>query len=240
MPRRRQRYSNLLAKLRDEGGSAPSPGDDDEGRVYNFYKFLLGASSNKITQTNKMPDEGRKRFKVGLYPFAVTPATTDATSRYIGYISAYSLLGLKTRVSGTEAMFGHNPSDEGGEVNDAYYPALFKVSYSKSGAATIDNKTSAITKDTYKYVPKRTFSIPFGRATTSITDSQTGAAETQISNVDELDSLKSITEEVKKGTGDSAPLGISYDPEVFKNPASSEKDTTATLQNSAIGTFDVG
>ena len=241
MPRRRSRYARLLEDLRKEGGSAPSPGEGDEGRTYNFYKFLLGASTNKITQTNKMPNGGRKRWKIGLYPFAVTPQTTDATSRYIGYISSYSLKGLKDRVVATEADFGHNPSDEGGEINDAYYPALLKVSYSKSGALEIPNKVSAITKETYKYVPKRTFSIPFGRSTTNTEDAQTGITETQISNVDELDALKSLTEKVKN-TNEAAniPLTVAYDPELFKNPANTEQDTKANTTSQNVGSFDVG
>lgn len=237
MARRRQRYSRLFDKLRAQGGQVPT----GTGEIAGFYDFLLGKEGSKIVQTNKIPAEARKRYKVGLIPFGVSATDTTVENRYIGYISAYSLKALKsTRVNANENDFGHFPSDEGGEEENNYFPALLKATYSRSGAVTDPDKISAVTGQPYSYTPKRTFSFPFGRTTTNTSDAKTGATETTLNNVDELDVLKSLTEKLKAGTSDaSKPSSISYDPELFREVVGSEADTTATLTEANLGTFDI-
>lgn len=238
MPRRRQRYSKLFEKLRAQGGTAPT-GTDSE--VTGFYDYLLGKSGSKIKQDNAIPGEARQRYKIALIPFGLSATTNDVVNRNIAYISAYSLKAvLGTRVNATKADLGIFSSDQGGEDNPSYYPALLRASYSRSGATTNPSKTSAVTGQTYSYTPTRTFSLPFGR-TTQATDAKTKTAETNLAEVDEIDVAKSVIDKLKAATNeDDRPKSVSYDPEIFKLASAGEADTTDALTDNAIGTFDIG
>lgn len=211
MARRKPRYSRLREKLREENG-VPQAGS----KTYEFFRFLTGQRS--ITQANKVSGNAKKRVKIGLHPFAVTPTGTTPGDRFIGYISLYSLKGLRTRANADEADLGIFLISGGEDSESEYYPALIRASYSASGSTTEDNKTSGVTGEQYSYTYKRTFSFPFGRAaTTNIVDAETGATETTINDADELDVLRSTVQLLKdsSGTGDPA-ITIAYEPEIFK------------------------
>lgn len=217
MPRRKGRYSKLLASLRESG--VPSAGTTgEEKRLQGFYKYIIGDS--KIEQNNKIPAEARKLFKIGLIPFAVSAASTAVTERYIAYMSAYSLKGLKDRTPNTlEAQLGIF-KEEGGEIeNSNYYPALIRASFSTTSAGVVEKKVSAVTKQAYRYDYKRTFSFPFGRSAV-VEDAETGTAETTVANVDEIDVFRFVANNLKANTtAANVPTSISYEPEVFKTRA---------------------
>lgn len=208
MPRRRSRYARLLRELKTTAGS-PTPGSE----LDLFNKFLTG--ERKITVKNKVPAGGKDRYGVTVMPFAVTPTGDTADQRYTVSITAYSYLGLTTRSGLAIADFGIGFSETGNVANPFFYPALIKPSYSSSATAE-SNKESAVTGKRYEYTPTRTFSIPFGRTTTTTKDAKSGTTETTITNVDELDVLKSLRAKMNEKTGDEKPISISYEPELLK------------------------
>lgn len=238
MARKRQRYSKLFDKLRAQGGAAPTGTD---GELAGFYNYLLGATGSKIKQTNAIPGEARKRYKIGLIPFGLSATDTTVENRNIAYVSAYSLKAIMgTRVNVGKDDLGIFNSEDGGTDNPNYYPALLRATFSRSGAGTDPNKKSAVTGQTYSYTPRRTFSLPFGRSITSTKDAKTQAVETSINNVDELDVAKSLITKLNEASNvDDRPVSVSYDPEVFKIASAGEADTTDTLTAANLGSFDV-
>jgi|GEM_PF-2574262 len=210
MPRKNRRFNRLFRELRGTGSGNP-----EDGRTGEFLKFLKG--QNKIVQQNKIPPEARELFKISLYPFALTPETTDPNNRYEANISAYSLNGLSDRAKGlSEAKLGINRI-VGGERNDTgYFPALMRATFNASGSTVNENKVSGITKEPYRYEYGRTFSFPFGRTTTA-TDAKTGANETVMKDVDELDVYRFCLNDIKTPTNENeVPRSVSYEAEVFK------------------------
>ncbi|MGD1920406.1 MAG: hypothetical protein ACFCAD_16905 [Pleurocapsa sp.] len=128
----------------------------------------------------------------------------------------------------SEAKLGINRIVGGERSNSNYYPALLKASFSRSGAAVQENKVSGITKETYKYTPKRPFSFPFGR-TTSVTDAGDGSAKTVLKDVDELDVYRFCLNDIKSPTNeDNVPSSVSYEAEVFKTDSADKALETGT------------
>lgn len=228
MPRRKQRFSRLLENLRNNGGTPTGTGPLKE-----FHDYLVGV--NKVTQQNKIPVEGRQLYEVGLIPFAVTPTGTTPDQRYIGTISAYSYKGLTNRAAIDVDDLGINFIAGGEQNNSDYYPALVKTKFDASSSTLLPEKTSAITGRKYPYKYGRTFSFPFGRTTSTTTDAQSGATETNINEVDELDVYRSVQTKLEVGTGTAKPLSISYEPEVFKT----DSDGQALTATTNVGAFTV-
>ncbi len=230
MPRKKQRFSRLLRELKGTG-----TGNPESGRTKAFLDYLKGV--NKVTQTNKVPDAGRELFEIALYPFALTPSGSTPDQRYKASISVYSLNGLSSRATGiNEEKLGINRIAGGERENADYYPALMRASFSRGGASTQENKISGITKEPYKYVPKRTFSFPFGR-TTSVTDAGDGTNETVLKDVDELDVYRFNLNDIKApSNADNIPSSVSYEAEVFKTDGGGKALETSTQ----IPTVNVG
>lgn len=222
MPRRKRRFSRLFRELKGAG-----TGNPEDGRTGEFLKFLKGV--NKIKQENKIPPEARELFKVGLYPFALTPSGATPDQRYEANISVYSLNGLNDRAKGlSEAKLGINRI-VGGERNNAnYYPAIMRATFDASGSTLNENKISGITKEAYRYEYGRTFSFPFGR-TTNVTDANDGSAETVLKDVDELDVYRFCLNDIKARTNDNEiPRSVSYEAEVFKTDSDGKALEAAT------------
>lgn len=171
MPRRRKRFSKLEYALKKAKGATLTDGD-----LKNYSDFRNGI--RKIKVVNKVPPgEARQRRKLSLAPFCVLlPGTATAGDRYAAFISAYSLVGAN-RLTG--AALGRDTTGLGWDAPDAanqsdklYYPALFKPTMTRTGAVA-GNSTSAVTGNVYRYTPRRTFGIPFGRAgATPATDAE--------------------------------------------------------------------
>jgi hypothetical protein len=238
MPRKsRGRYAKLLENLRGAGAVPPAAtGDEEEVRLYKFHQFLIGKS--KIKQTNKIPENGRKLYQVGLLPFSISATTATPADHYVGYISTYSLAGLKDRGGNlTEAKLGINLIVGGEQEDSNYYPALVRASFPTTSAGVVPAKVSAVTGTKYKYDYKRTFSFPFGRTSVSVKDAKTGTADTLIDDADAMDVYRSAVDALKSNSTDTnVPTTVSYDPEVFKTKTKGEAYKTGTnLPAIAVG-----
>lgn len=219
MPRRRQRYKNLLQDLKKLNGATPDAGTD----AAKFLDYLTG--KNKIKIYNKVPSGGKDRFNIAVIPFAVSPTGTTADQGYKATITAYSYAGLKGRTGLDIADFGISFIEAANKNADEFYPALIKPSYSSSNNLRPATTKSAVTNKAYEYKRTRTFSIPCGR-TLTVQDAKSGANETNISQVDELDTVKSLKVKMFGKTDPSnKPVSIGYEPEFFK-PQTQTKDAT--------------
>lgn len=237
MPRRRKgRFSKLNELLKGTGGVPTGTGATAE-----YFKYRTG--QKEYTVPNAIDGEARKLYDVALIPFAVTPAGTTPASRYRYSMTAYSYNGLISRTGNLAiADFGVYNIASGEQDNDEYYPALLRASYTKSGATTNNNKESGITGRRYSYTPNRTFSFPVGR-TVSVYDAETGAAETAIAEVDELDVVKTLTGWLKAGKKDTDTAtiadtqkanSVSYEPEKFATPESNEAAPATAIPNVTV------
>lgn len=230
MPRRRKgRFSKLNEKLRGVGGVPTGTGETSE-----YFQYLTG--QKEITVPNAIDGEARDLVDIALIPFAITPSGTTAPNRYKHGITAYSYNGLLTRTGNLAVSdFGIYTIESGEQVNNNYYPALLRSSYSRSGATAQPEKRSQITNKKYNYLPKRNFSFPVGR-TTAVSDAVTGATETNIQDVDELDVVRALVGWVKAGKKDAdtatiaedqKAMSVSYDPEKYA-PSSTNDAAPAT------------
>ncbi|MBW4568042.1 MAG: hypothetical protein KME31_08465 [Tolypothrix carrinoi HA7290-LM1] len=206
MPRRRQRFSDLERQFRESGGVA-APGS----RLAGYIDFKKG--TNKIEVNKKLTAAERKRYGFAILPFGVTPEATTP-KRYAAAITAYSNASRSTLDLDNNKL-GYENIDAGTEQAGNFYPALLRV-FVKSG--TIDeSKKSGVTQKNYRRIGGTTYSYPFGRTTTGVSDAETGTAETAVTNVDEEDVRKALTTYLK-GLGAEKKVGsVSYDPEVFRS-----------------------
>lgn len=222
MPRRRTRFKTLSRDLKKLQGRTPEAGSNEA----NFLDFLTGKTNIQVF--NKVPEGGKVRYRISILPFALSPTGNTPDQRYKAAITAYSFAGLKERTGLTIAACGIEFTVEGNKENELFYPALIKPTYSSAATNLRPAATrSAVTNESYTHERTRTFSIPFGRTTTDVKDAQSGAAETNISDVDELDVLRSLRQELATNQNEAnRPLTIGYEPELFK-PQVGAKDATA-------------
>lgn len=203
MPRRRQRFADLERLYRESGGVA-APGS----KLAGYIEFKQGRSQIKVEQ--KLTAEQRKRVGYAVLPFSLSvPGTPDPADRYAAPITNYSnggrrLLNLSDRDCGYENIVAATKQEEN------FYPALIRC-FVASGA-TVTTPISAVTKHEYNRIPGRSYSIPFGRTISSVTDAKTGAAETTVDDVDQEDVRTSLSL-AAKGAGAKS---VSFEPEVFK------------------------
>lgn len=202
MPRRRRRFSDLERQFRESGGTA-SPGS----RLAGYIEFKKGERS--ITVEKVLTSAQRKRYGYAILPFGITPADSDP-ERYAASITAYSHAG-RNSLNLSNARLGYENIDAATNQSENFYPALIRVFVRSSDTKT--NPTSGVTGKKYKRLPGSTYSIPFGRTITSVTDSETGATESTIDKVDEEDVRLSLITYVKTQTNVSS---VSSEPEVFK------------------------
>lgn len=232
MPRRRQRFSQLTRALKE--GGAPEAGS----RAAGYLAWLQGQRS--INVRNEVPATGKDRIAISVIPFGASAGTGAVIDRFETTITEYSLSGIKFlgTIPVTQTgipLAGVLLAAAGNETEPDFYPALFKVSvYRGTGATT--QVTSGITGKPYKTREKRTFALPFGRTTTA-KEGKTGATQTDLDKVDELEVFKSLRDAVRGATTeDKKPRSISYDPELYRLKSPSSK-TVADL--SAAGTISI-
>ncbi|WP_375470981.1 hypothetical protein [uncultured Nostoc sp.] len=202
MPRRRQRFADLERQFRESGGTA-APGS----RLAGYIDFKKGI--NTIEVTKKLTSAQRKRYGFAILPFGVTPEDSTPT-RYAAAITAYSNTG-RIALNVTNSKAGYETIDGSTEQSENFYPALLRVFVKSSDTKT--NPISGITKKKYSRTPGSSFSFPFGRTLTTVTDSKTGATESTIDKVDAEDVRKSLSNFVKTQPNVTS---VSYEPEVFR------------------------
>lgn len=203
MPRRRSRFADLERQFRESGGVA-APGS----KLAGYIEFKAGRSQIEVKQ--KLTAEQRKRVGYAIIPFSLSvPTTPAADDRYAAAITNYSnggrrLLNLSDNDCGYQNIVAATQQDE------VFYPALLRCFVASS--TTLETPTSAVTKKEYSRIPGRSYSIPFGRTMSDVTDAKTEAAESSLNDVDQEDVRVSLVLQAKAGGAKS----VSFEPEVFK------------------------
>ncbi len=211
MARKRTRFARLKRALKLAGGVA-KPGSE----LDNFIKFENGDETHKIKVTNKVPAAKRKRVGIALYPFNITPgATPGAADRYRATITIYSNEG-RANVGLTDANLGYFALNKTNNAGDNYFPAQLIIFVPGEGES---EETSAITKKKYKRKNGKSYTIPFGRAASAITEGE----ETR---------RTFLAQEAKKGVGSIKASSVSYNPEEFSN---AKQDLESALSAPAEG-----
>jgi len=233
MPRKVQRFSRLMDKLRSTGGSF----GEGEGEVQNFYKFLTG--QRKITVDNAIEGQARKPVAVAILPFsediAATPTDAD---RYAVTMSTYSYAGwdtrIKSQVSANELGWAAPAAANKSQKESQFFPALAKFTMTRGGAVTQNNKISGVTGKTYSYTARRNFSIPFGRTITGVTEpAKGGAAATDVEKV-EFETVKAsifnqATEPLLNGL-----VRIGFEPEVNRGSRTTAAEFGGTISTTGV------
>ena len=233
MGRRVQRYNRLMDKLRSTGGSF----GEGDGEVQNFYRFLTG--QRKITVDNAISGEARKLVAVAILPFssdiAATPTDAD---RFAVTFSKYSYAGWDTRAKAqlTAANLGWSAPAAANKSpkEEQFYPALVKLTMSRSGAITNNNKLSGVTGKTYKYTPNRTFGIPFGRSISGVTEPAKGAAAATDVELVEFETAKaSIFDKVTTPLLNGL-LRVNFEPEVNRGSRATAAEFGGTIGTTGV------
>jgi len=203
MPRRRSRFSDLERLYRESGGVAAAG-----SKLAGYIEFKQGRSHIKVEQ--KLTAEQRKRVGYAILPFSLSvPATPNADDRYAAPITNYSNTGRRS-LNLSDRDCGYENIVAATTQADNFYPALIRCFVASSTTAA--TPISAVTKHEYNRIPGRSYSIPFGRTMSSVTDAKTGAAESTLDDVDQEDVRGSLTLQAKAGGAKS----VSFEPEVFK------------------------
>ncbi len=203
MPRRRARFSDLERQFRESGGVA-APGS----RLAGYIEFKAGRSKIEVKQ--KLTAGQRKRFGYAIIPFGLSvPATPDPGDRYAASITSYSNGGRRA-LNLSDNNCGYQDIVAATKQDDVFYPALLRC-FIASGD-DIATPISAVTKKEYNRILGRSYSIPFGRTLSSVTDAKTNATESTLDDVDQEDVRVSLVLQAKAGGARS----VSFEPEVFK------------------------
>lgn len=236
MPRRIQRYSRLLDKLRSTGGSF----GDGDGEVQNFHRFLTG--QRKITVQNAISGEARKLVSVAILPFSSDiQATPDDSDRIAVTMSKYSYAGwdsrIKTQLSAAELGWAAPAAANSSAKEEDFYPALVKVSMTRAGEVANSNKVSGVTGKTYSYYAPRTFSVPFGRMLSGVTEpAKGGAPATDLENVEYETASNAIFEQLTDPLLNGL-LRVNFEPEVNRGSrvTAEEYGGTVSLTGVVVG-----
>lgn len=144
-----------LQTLLEKGGTKP--------RILNYGLWLDG--TNKLTIKQKTPPEFKQKILYGMVPFSEPVATGAAKAHKAATITVMSdnarlALGL------SDANLNYKSQAADFEDLGGYFPALARIKGVVTSAVAQD-RVSDITKDTYKKKPSMSFSIPFGRTTST-------------------------------------------------------------------------
>lgn len=236
MARKRQRFSSLLNKLRGTEGSATS------GPVGEFQKWLTGI--NKINVERPLNGKERAPVYVSVVPFTEDVATVEADSYVKTRMSTYSYQGWSSRIGASNLpainLGWKAPTNAHRSAKDLdFYPALLKVVFSRIGSTTAAPTISGITKQSYNYLPTRTFALPFGRTVSGTADGETGSTNTNLDEVDYEEVKKGLAKTLNDGSTGNPPaiVGLkrfSFEPEVNRGA-----DSKAQLFGGTIGSEGV-
>lgn len=233
MPRKVQRYSRLLDKLRSTGGSF----GEGDGEVQNFYKFLTGQRTIQVD--NAISGEARKLVSVAILPFSSDiQATPDDTDRYAVTMSKYSYAGwdsrAKSQLSAAELGWAAPTAANKSAKEDEFYPALVKLTMERSGAVTQSNKISGVTGKTYSYTPRRTFGIPFGRTITSVTEpAKGGSPATDVESV-EFETAKAMIFDQVTSPLLAGLVRVGFEPEVNRGSKTTAEEYGGTISLTGV------
>lgn len=159
MPRQKRQFSFLERALKAAGGTAA-------GTLGEYKKFKDGINKRNA---GKMPASARKRVMYALNPFGnvnATLATVPDSGKYKVTLSVFSNDWRKTAGKLSNSDLGYDTIKAGNQSDSSFYPALAKIFVPDSATAAAVSKVSGITKRSYKSVPGKSYSIPFGSINT--------------------------------------------------------------------------
>ncbi|WP_375511420.1 hypothetical protein [uncultured Nostoc sp.] len=207
MAKKHKRFGALHKTLKDTNYSATS------GAAGEYLNFLKG--TNKLVVARKPDAKFLIRFNVGVIPFDIEPSSASgAINAYQGTMTvvADNIRGLFNTTL-TDGLLGIERDLTKTKQITNFYPALAHITVIPT-AATKTQKTSGITKRSYKAYPSRSGGVPYGRTTTSVKD-ESGATITDIAKETEEDSRKAIMIAVKgKEVTGFKCIGVSFTPEL--------------------------
>lgn len=195
----RPRFSFLERALKAAGGT-PAAGS----RLGNYAEFKKG--NRAIEVSKKLSPAQRKRYAIALVPFNKTPADTTAEKKYRTTITQYSNEGRKLLTTLTDTKLGFFEIAAGNQPGNGYYPAILRLFVpTNAETPTKTNPTSGITGQKYSRTAGASYTVPFGRL---------GSDLTQGEEVRRLE----LIEDAKTGNGaDKKATGITCEPEYFAN-----------------------
>lgn len=214
--RKSSRFSGLMRDLRKNGIST-----DTNSANYNFHQWVIG--QRKLTVERALSGAERQPVAVAIFPFCKDPlATPGAESRFVVNMTKYSYQGWKTRLEAqgiSSNELGWLAPAPQNQRDPNFFPALMRVTMTRGATETpLTNHRSGITNQEYDYIPRRTFSLPFGR-TTSVKDMDTGAAVTEIQEVD-YEEVTALLRYQIMGDGPASTIAgvkkLAFEPEVLR------------------------
>lgn len=150
------------------GGGNPATSQDQAVARYWQWKINPSAASHRLNAQSKRPNN-RKKDEVALLPFSVAPIPGVFAEAMISKRSKTALTAANATICGHQSTTGSDKVINFGKYKPAY------VYWRTGEAAESADRTSRITGRTYKSYYTATdegFMAPFGRPTTSSTDSQ--------------------------------------------------------------------
>jgi hypothetical protein len=160
MPRRKRQFSFLERALKAAGGTATS------GVLGEYSKFKAGINKKNA---GKIPATARKRVLYAIAPFGNVTASLTAvpdSGRYKVAISQFSNEWRKGAATISNTDIGYDTVKAANQSDPSFYPALAKIFVPDSATAAAVAKISGITKKSYKSVPGKSYSLPFGSINT--------------------------------------------------------------------------
>jgi len=159
MPRRKRQFSFLERALKAAGGTATT------GVLGEYSKFKAGINKRN---SGIIPAAARKRVLYAINPFGNVTAGLAAvpdTGKYKVAISKWSNDWRKT-AGLSNAEVGYDTIKAANQSASNFYPALAQIFVPDSATAAAVSKISGITKKSYKQIPGKSYSLPFGSINT--------------------------------------------------------------------------
>ncbi|RAM49474.1 MAG: hypothetical protein C6Y22_22225 [Hapalosiphonaceae cyanobacterium JJU2] len=213
MSRRQRRFSALERAYKLSGGSAAP-----DSRLAGYIEFKKG--NKKIKVEKKLTAAERKRVAYAILPFGLSaPSSPTDADRYRIAITNYSNSARTGVLTLANNKVGYAVINAANVQDPNFYPAALRVFVKSSDTKT--TPVSGVTGKEYSRTPGATYTIPFGRTVTDVTNKKDGTAESTVDDADQLDVRDSLATAVKSKAG---VLSVSFLPEEFKSP---QADLTA-------------
>ena len=196
MPRRKRQFSFLERALKAAGGTATN------GVLAEYAKFKAGTNKRNAGKT---PASARKRVLYAVNPFGNVTASLAAvpdSGKYKVSISQFSNDWRKGAGSISNTDIGYDTVKAANQSDPSFYPALAKIFVPESATAAGVAKISGITKRSYKSVPGKSYSLPFG----------------SINTKEEANSYKEMVGILTTKANAAGARSISFEPERWTSP----------------------
>lgn len=196
MPRRKRQFSFLERALKAAGGTATA------GVLGEYAKFKAGTNKRNA---GKIPASARERVLYAINPFGNVNASLAAvpdSGKYKVSISRFSNDWRKGAGAISNTEIGYDTIKTANQSDPSFYPALVKIFVPESATAAATSKISGITKKSYKSVPGKSYSLPFGTINTK----------------EDSNSYKEMVGNLTTKATDAGARSISFEPERWTSP----------------------